>query len=344
MAGDWLKMRLDLADDPAVISIALSCGIEEDTVVGKLHRLWSWADRHTLDGIGRGINSKWIDKYVGQSGFADSMKAAGWLVIGDDFIQFPDFSKHNGVTAKRRAENTLRQRLSREERDNGVTGVARDIIPKPFRRVVFVRDNYTCVYCGSFPKAKTETGARKHFSIDHLIPATRGGATVVENLATCCKSCNMEKADRTPEEWGLLPEFLQDGVTYQDGKLIGGCDKCATKARQKRDKSITASSLLFSSLLEKGKIPEVLREESFGTSWDRWVQHRHEKKADLHDTMADAQLKMLASKGLASAVSMIEHTITMGWQGLRDPEPKPSNGKPQPSNYKLPFDVEEPTT
>lgn len=120
--------------------------------------------------------------------------------------------------------------------------------------------------------------------------------------------------------------------------------KALRKPRNKKVTSLLSSSLVFSSLLSSGRIPEVLREESFGKSWDRWVQHRHEKKSDLHDTMADAQLKMLAAKGLEAAVTMIEHTITMGWQGLRDPEPKPSNGKPQPSNYKLPFDVDEPTT
>ena len=33
MAGDWIKMRVDLGDDPAVIQIAASLDISEDEVV-----------------------------------------------------------------------------------------------------------------------------------------------------------------------------------------------------------------------------------------------------------------------------------------------------------------------
>ena len=39
MAGDWIKMRIDIADDPAVIGIASALDITEDEVVGKLHRI-----------------------------------------------------------------------------------------------------------------------------------------------------------------------------------------------------------------------------------------------------------------------------------------------------------------
>lgn len=34
MAGDWIKMRVDLRDDPDVIGIAAATGLDEDTVVG----------------------------------------------------------------------------------------------------------------------------------------------------------------------------------------------------------------------------------------------------------------------------------------------------------------------
>jgi hypothetical protein len=81
--------------------------------------------------------------------------------------------------------------------------------------------------------------------------------------------------------------------------------------------------LLFSSLNEHGKIPEVLRTDRFAVSWDAWVKHRSEINHPLKQTMAEAQLKMLASKGVAAAVAMIDHTIAMGWQGLREPDKKP---------------------
>ena len=72
-------------------------------------------------------------------------------------------------------------------------------------------------------------------------------------------------------------------------------------------------------------MPTNLKTAKFSDSWDAWVKHRQEIGHPLKDTMADAQLKMLAKKGVDAAVAMIDHTVSMGWQGLRDPEP---NGKP----------------
>jgi hypothetical protein len=39
MAGEWLKMRHDLADDPAVIRLADIVQLDDDAVIGKLFRL-----------------------------------------------------------------------------------------------------------------------------------------------------------------------------------------------------------------------------------------------------------------------------------------------------------------
>jgi hypothetical protein len=103
MAGDWLKMRMDLPDDPAVIGIALALDLEEDAVVGKLFRLWSWANRQTIDGDAASVTEMWLDRYVGVSGFAQAMVSVGWLTIKAGGIALPDFDKHNSETAKQRA-------------------------------------------------------------------------------------------------------------------------------------------------------------------------------------------------------------------------------------------------
>lgn len=130
MAGDWIKMRVDLADDPAVIGMAVTLGIEEDTVVGKLHRLWAWASRHTADGNAP-VSERWIDRFLDCHGFAQAMRQAGWLEFTAGGILFPNFERHNGETAKARALATRRQQharnkdpvaqLSRSQRDISVT-------------------------------------------------------------------------------------------------------------------------------------------------------------------------------------------------------------------------------
>ncbi|MDJ0770221.1 MAG: HNH endonuclease [Ilumatobacter sp.] len=60
------------------------------------------------------------------------------------------------------------------------------------RRAVFARDEYRCQYCGS-----------RADSIDHVVPRSRGGHDVWENLAAACRPCNTAKRDRTPSEAGM---------------------------------------------------------------------------------------------------------------------------------------------
>jgi len=70
--------------------------------------------------------------------------------------------------------------------------------PLPQRRLtrkeVFLRDNYTCQYCGR---------QTRDLTIDHIIPRHRGGSQTWENVVTACKRCNHRKGDRTPQEAGM---------------------------------------------------------------------------------------------------------------------------------------------
>lgn len=114
MAGDWIKMRIGLANDPAVISIAAGLDIGEFEVVGMLHHLWSWADTQSQDGHVIGVTRKWVDRFVHRDGFAEKMQLAGWLLIDDAGIKFPNFDRHNGDSSKNRALATERKRKQRE--------------------------------------------------------------------------------------------------------------------------------------------------------------------------------------------------------------------------------------
>jgi 5-methylcytosine-specific restriction endonuclease McrA len=65
--------------------------------------------------------------------------------------------------------------------------------PKFCRASVFLRDRFKCQYCGEpFP--------REQLTYDHVIPRTKGGQTVWENILTCCETCNALKRDR-PANW-----------------------------------------------------------------------------------------------------------------------------------------------
>ncbi|MFC3417614.1 HNH endonuclease [Algoriphagus hitonicola] len=62
------------------------------------------------------------------------------------------------------------------------------------RNNLFRRDNGECQYCGS----------RRHLTIDHVVPRSKGGKTSWTNLVTACNRCNVNKGDKTPEQAGLL--------------------------------------------------------------------------------------------------------------------------------------------
>ncbi len=57
------------------------------------------------------------------------------------------------------------------------------------KKNVFLRDHYTCQYCG-------KSYAQNKLTIDHVIPRSRGGTTTWENVVTACHYCNIKKGDR----------------------------------------------------------------------------------------------------------------------------------------------------
>jgi 5-methylcytosine-specific restriction endonuclease McrA len=61
---------------------------------------------------------------------------------------------------------------------------------------VFLRDRFSCQYCGS----------KDDLTFDHLIPRSRGGQTRWDNVVAACAPCNLEKGGAMPDEAGMLPK------------------------------------------------------------------------------------------------------------------------------------------
>ena len=60
------------------------------------------------------------------------------------------------------------------------------------RRGVFLRDGFECQYCG-----------HRAESIDHVVPRSRGGQHIWENVVAACRRCNTVKRDRYLHETSM---------------------------------------------------------------------------------------------------------------------------------------------
>ncbi len=71
------------------------------------------------------------------------------------------------------------------------------LVKRPFaprrlsKKEVFLRDHYTCQYCGK---------RSQHLTLDHVVPRRQRGPHTWDNVVAACGRCNLDKAGRTPEE------------------------------------------------------------------------------------------------------------------------------------------------
>lgn len=81
--------------------------------------------------------------------------------------------------------NQLESKLSREAQ----TKEQRALMTTKLRAFIKERDNYTCCQCGN----STQKEPNLLLEVDHIIPISKGGLTLEENLQTLCWKCNRSK-------------------------------------------------------------------------------------------------------------------------------------------------------
>lgn len=326
--GFWLKWEKGLERKQEILQIAARLMLAPAHAAGALMLVMEWlddnvslysSDGHALVTL-KSLSPTFVDSIAGISGFGEAMAEVGWLRVENGVLQFVNAAKHNGITAKVRADAAMRQTRSRKTR----AAEDRDIIPRPLRRLVYQRDQFRCAYCGLSSSARREnsesSSKQSLLSVDHVIPHVNGGETVEHNLVTCCKKCNREKNNRTPEEWGYPLAFLAPGVFYDP--VTGLSQDSVTKTQP-------LSSALISSGRSNGKqsdvtvIPLLLSTDAFAEAWRDWLQHRREKKSPIPpgSQTERQQLKTLEQWGESRAIAAIRYTIFKGWQGIREPDP-----------------------
>lgn len=84
------------------------------------------------------------------------------------------------------------------------------------RKMIYLRDNFTCQYCG-------EQFHAKELTLDHVKPKSMGGDASWTNLVTCCGTCNWLKGakvlppmkePREPSYWQLVKSSKNHWSNY----------------------------------------------------------------------------------------------------------------------------------
>jgi 5-methylcytosine-specific restriction endonuclease McrA len=97
--------------------------------------------------------------------------------------------------------------------------VPQDRHPAFTRFNLFLRDGFSCQYCGS----------PDDLTFDHVLPRSQGGRTTWENIVTACAPCNLSKGGRTPAQAHMQPhraprrptmhQLHEHGRRFPPGKL-----------------------------------------------------------------------------------------------------------------------------
>lgn len=148
MAGDWMKIELELPDKPEVHAIASMLNIDPDCVVGKLIRVWQWFDKHTTDGNAYGVTYSLPDRISGVTGFGEAMSFVGWLEQNDKTLSMPKFDRHTSASAKARALTAKRvdKNRSKSNADSNADTVT-ESVTSPLAREEKRREDISTSLC-----------------------------------------------------------------------------------------------------------------------------------------------------------------------------------------------------
>lgn len=125
MAGDWIKLQKDTFDKPEVLAIAARLGLDQDAVVGKLCRIWSWFDTHTHNGDAECVTFAFFDRLTGVTGFTEQVALVGWIHQNGHTLTLQNFDYHNGKTSKTRAMGKNRTETYRSNANSNAPSVTK---------------------------------------------------------------------------------------------------------------------------------------------------------------------------------------------------------------------------
>lgn len=163
--------------------------IEDQNLLIEIERIWIKLGRQpTSTDIKNGISKYSLNTY--------SRRYGSWRKALEFFVayinsaepqEFNNLEQENFVVYK---PNATPYPIPPDKKNHYKHKTSRDINLR-LRFKVFQRDKFKCCLCGASPAKDSSV----ELHIDHIIPWSKGGETVIENLQTLCNKCNLGKSD-----------------------------------------------------------------------------------------------------------------------------------------------------
>lgn len=177
MAGDWIKLEHATPEKPEVYRLARLLKISRGDAFLLTVEWWIWLDRNSSYGDVTQMFADDIDALMHCPGFALGMKAVGWLDISAEHSvsSTPNFSRHNGKTAKNRALSKNRMQENRGQnvavplRECSLSNVTNASPEKRREELKTLRPNADAFdpFWTAYPRKEKKPAARKAFEKLH---------------------------------------------------------------------------------------------------------------------------------------------------------------------------------
>ena len=103
-------MQTNLLTHPKVVRMMSALKADKFRIIGGLMSVWCLFDTHSEDGKLSGYTPEMLDTMAAWDGFSAAMMSVEWLFSDGETLHLPRFEAHNGLSAKRRAQDSTRKR------------------------------------------------------------------------------------------------------------------------------------------------------------------------------------------------------------------------------------------
>ncbi len=169
--------------------------IGEQELFDEIERMWRLLGRQptTTDIIKNGLSRYSIDSYKRRFG--------GWRKALEAFVAY--INEENDAASEIERTSYEAGSDNRPTTENDTTDTGQECSPAKsthrtsrgvttrMRFLVMKRDNFKCCLCGASPAKDPSV----ELHIDHIVPWSKGGESVMDNLQTLCSKCNLGKSD-----------------------------------------------------------------------------------------------------------------------------------------------------